>query len=111
MDDLLDDMDEGLRKELFGKQDELLERSKLDWKRLINDYKMVFSKPAGQNVLRHIFEICRINSSTFRGNSTTFYLEGVQDVGKAIKRMIMEADPEIYFEIERAVWESEKGQD
>ena len=108
MSDLKEFMDQDLYKHLYGKQDELLARSKRDQMRLVNDYGLVFSSEEGKNVLTHIMEICRINSSTFSGNSATYYFEGVQDVGKAIKRMIMEADPEIYFDVERRVWTEEQ---
>jgi len=101
-------MDSALYKELYGEQEKLQKRAYLDHKTLVRDYEFAFRGPEGSRVLEHIMSLCRINSSTFTGNSRTFYNEGVQDVGKAIKRMVMEADPEIYFQVERRVWEEEK---
>lgn len=108
MNELKEVMDPELYEQLYSRQDELLARSKRDQQQLVNDYATVFGSEEGLNVLTHIMEMCRINSSTFSGNSATYYFEGVQDVGKSIKRMIMEADPEIYFAVERRVWKEEQ---
>lgn len=103
-------MDDALYKELYGEQDKLKKRAYLDHKNLIRDYEITFRGAEGSRVLEHIMSLARINSSTFTGNSRTFYNEGVQDLGKAIKRMVMEADPEIYFQVERRVWEEEQNE-
>lgn len=106
--ELKDMMDPDIYKALYGRQDELVKRSQMEEKRLLQDIEFVFSTEEGRRVLQFIMEICRINSSTFTGNSMTYYLEGAQDVGKALKRKIMAADPEIYFAVERKVWQEEK---
>jgi hypothetical protein len=40
--------------------------------------------------------LCNLYTSTFTGNSQTFYLEGKRDVGLDILKLLEDADPTIY---------------
>ena len=100
-------MDDLIFNELYGDEEKLLQRSELDHKKLVRAYEKTFGTDEGRMVLRHIMDISRVDNAIFTGNSKTFYFLGVQAVGLAIKRKVMEANPEIFFKVERDMWEGE----
>lgn len=101
-------MDNDLYKSLFEEQEKLKERSRIEDAKLRHAYEKVGLTDEGMTVFEDLMSVARVNSTIFTGNSRTFYLLGVQAVGLMLKRRIMEANPEIYFEIERRVWAEEQ---
>lgn len=46
-----------------------------------DDIKELLHMPAGRRFLHRILSECKVYSSTFTGNATTYYLEGKRDIG------------------------------
>lgn len=48
---------------------------------LLEDFRRTFETPNGRRVYKHLLEHCHVFSTTFTGNSKTFFLEGERAVG------------------------------
>jgi hypothetical protein len=57
---------------------------------------MFASTRQGKIFMWQILGLCNLYTSTFTGNSQTFYLEGKRDVGLDILKLLEDADPTIY---------------
>lgn len=66
---------------------------------LLDDVKTVASTPSGRRLLFYILSLGNIYSSTFTGNSETFFLEGKRAVCLALLELINDADPTIYIKL------------
>ncbi len=65
----------------------------------IADLLWVLSTPAGRRVIWRILGRCGVNKSSFTGNSTTFFNEGMRDVGLFITAEVVDVRPEAYIEM------------
>ena len=70
-------------------EDKALVRLKLAVKRLLKTSD-------GRAFIWYVLSLCELYSSTFTGNSTTFYREGKRDIGLEILRLLEEVDPTAY---------------
>lgn len=59
--------------------------------------KKIGNTAEGRDVLWKLMAHCRVFHSIFTGNSVTFYNAGQRDVGLFIYTAILDADPQIYF--------------
>lgn len=50
----------------------------------------------GRRFIYHVLDICGIHTSSFTGNSQTFYLEGRRSVGLEIIGLMEIVDPRLY---------------
>ena len=50
----------------------------------------------GKRFIYHILDLCGIHTSSFTGNSQTFYLEGRRSVGLEIISLMEAVDPRLY---------------
>jgi hypothetical protein len=50
-------------------------------RQLIEDFKKTFTTPWGQRIYKHLLARCHVFSTTFTGNSKTFFLEGERNIG------------------------------
>ena len=60
---------------------------------LVLNLKEVLSTSAGRNVLWHILDNAGIYTSSFTGNSQTFFNEGRRSLGLYILSLMEDADP------------------
>ena len=79
------------RKESLKRQQDAYERHY----RLLQDLKTVAATEAGHRVFAFLLGECRVHSSIYTGNATTFYNSAKQDLGNLLWERLMEADPEI----------------
>jgi len=63
---------------------------------LLDDTRRLASLPQGRSFIWHVLSLCELHSSSFTGNSRTFYNEGKRDVGLNLLQLLEEADPTIY---------------
>ena len=63
---------------------------------LLEDTRRLASLPQGRKFIWHVLSLCELHSSSFTGNSRTFYNEGKRDVGLGVLQLLEEADPTIY---------------
>lgn len=74
----------------------------------LEDVRDVLSAPAGRRVLWNIIETTQPMSEAFTGNSTTFYNEGRQSIGRALLNMLLDHFPERYLEMKQEADERKK---
>lgn len=103
--ELTETLGDDLYQVLYGEQDKLLKRTTFEDAEFSRAIERVLSTRDGQLLFEKLFAICQVNSTVFTGNSKTYYLLGMQAVGLVFKRMIMDVDPDLYFAIERNVWQ------
>ena len=65
----------------------------------IEDLKEILSRPSGIRFFKRFFTEAKIFSTSFTGNSTTFFLEGRRDLALKILGDITDASPEKISEI------------
>jgi hypothetical protein len=63
---------------------------------LCENVRMLLATRQGKDFVWHVLGLCNLYTSTFTGNSQTFYLEGKRDVGLDILKLLEDADPTIY---------------
>jgi hypothetical protein len=66
---------------------------------LLDDLRCVAGTPAGKRLLFAVLSMGNIYSSTFTGNSETFFLEGRRAVALELLSLMNEADPTMYVKI------------
>lgn len=67
-----------------------------------NDLRELGKMPQFRRTMEWLLGECRMHSSCFTGNSTTFYNEGRRDIGIALLAELDEAcGPELYHQIRR----------
>jgi hypothetical protein len=71
-------------------------QSEIEYDILCENVSMVLSTRQGKDVIWHILSLCNLYSSTFTGNSQTFYLEVKRVVGLDILKLLEDADPTLY---------------
>jgi len=69
-----------LHEEVQQVQDEAKKKD-LEFKNLLHDFEKTFSTESGKRIYRHLLERCHVFSTTFTGNSKTFFLEGERNIG------------------------------
>jgi hypothetical protein len=62
-----------------------------------NDMRKVLQLREGRRFLWRYLGICKVFQTTFTGNNTTFFNEGMRDVGLRLLADINEASPESYL--------------
>jgi hypothetical protein len=60
----------------------------------LEDIKMLLSLPQGLRFFRRLMDIGHVFSTSFTGNSTTFFNEGMRNVALKIFNDVCEASPE-----------------
>lgn len=65
----------------------------------LNDMVWILSDARGRRFLWRLLAKCGVFKSSFTGNSTTFFNEGMRDVGLWATAEITEAKPEGYLEM------------
>lgn len=63
----------------------------------LNDMRTVLSTLSGRRVVWRYLTFCKVFESSFTGNSTTFFNEGMRNVGLALLADIHEAEPQAYL--------------
>lgn len=63
------------------------------------DLREVLALPAGRRILWWVLEEAGIYRSSFTGNNTTFYNEGMRQVGLLLLGKIVEAKPEAMIQM------------
>jgi len=81
------------------KQKKVEEKQERDEQRFDNDMKKILSMPEGRRMFHRFFRDCGIHTSSFTGNSTTFFKEGERNIGLIWLRHIMKAKPEAYTQM------------
>lgn len=68
----------------------------------LNDLRWVLSQPQGRRHVWRLLEFCGVFKNSFTGNSTTFYNEGMRNVGTKQLADIMEANPQAFIDMMQA---------
>lgn len=76
------------------KQKETNEKRRLKREREMDDLKKVLKTPEGERVLFRIIKKTKFLDSSWTGNSTTFFNEGMREVGRIILAELSEAAPD-----------------
>jgi hypothetical protein len=76
-----------------------IEFKKDDDLKYLDGVKSLLDTDAGLEVFRRILESTKVFTSCFTGNSTTFYNEGMRDVGLNVLGDIVRADPDAVSKI------------
>lgn len=66
-----------------------------------NDLKFLLSSKQGRRFLWKQLEFCRVFSTSFTGNSQTFFNEGMRNVGLKLFNDILKAEPESFAVMQR----------
>ncbi len=66
-----------------------------------NDLKFLLSSKQGRRFLWKQLEFCRVFSTSFTGNSQTFFNEGMRNVGLKLFNDILRAEPESFAVMQR----------
>lgn len=75
----------------------------------LNDLRWILSQPQGRRHVWRLLEFCGVFKNSFTGNSTTFYNEGMRNVGTKQLADLMEANPRAFLEMmEENIKEKEK---
>jgi hypothetical protein len=77
-----------------SKQKELQEKRKRKREQELEDLKKVLKTPEGERVLWRIIKKTKFLDSSWTGNSTTFFNEGMREVGRILLAEITEAAPD-----------------
>lgn len=75
------------RKEKMLANEALIEQQK-------DDLMEILHTPAGRRFLHRLLSECKVYSSTYTGNATTYYLEGKRDIGLWVMSQIALLDDE-----------------
>lgn len=67
--------------------------------RELNDVRFILSSQEGRRFLWRYLEKCKVFETSFTGNSTTFFNEGMRNVGLMLIADINEAEPEAYLKM------------
>ncbi len=78
---------EAAEKEKFGRDLEL------------DDIRWILSDARGRRQYWRILEFCGMNKTSFTGNSTTFFNEGMRNVGLKLQADMMDARPEAFIQM------------
>ena len=78
-----------------AEREEKNKQALLKKKNLEAAYKEVFASKAGEKVLNDIYSKANMWTTTFTGNSQTFFNEGKRDLGLYIMKRCNSADPNI----------------
>lgn len=76
------------------KTKEQQEKRRLRKEKEMDDLRKVLGTPEGERVLWRILKKTKFFDSSWTGNSTTFYNEGMREVGRLLLAEIAEASPE-----------------
>ena len=79
--------------------EEQLQNQEVKRERELNDLRAVLKTKQGRRVLRRILAQCRVLSSSFTGNSETYFNEGKRAVGIFIYQEIHEADIKALWDV------------
>lgn len=74
--------------------DDQTEKNKLIRAQELEDIRALLQLPEGIRFFKRLFTLARIWSTTFTGNSQTFFLEGQRNLGLIIYSDVAEASPE-----------------
>ena len=75
---------------------------------ILSSTREILKSKQGQRVLWHILGLTGIYSTTFTGNSRTFFLEGKRAIGLDILQLLEDADKEAYARLQLAKIKQEK---
>lgn len=75
------------------------EREELNQKQQLEDIKTLASIPAGVRFFRQLLADGHVFTTSFTGNSTTFFLEGHRNLALQVFGKICEAAPQIVAEL------------
>lgn len=71
-------------------------RENFDSKQELRDWRELLENPAFRRIVWKLLEETKIFATSFTGNSTTFYNEGMRNIGLKIQAKLIEAKPEAY---------------
>lgn len=75
------------------------QKSKSARERELNDMREILATPAGRRFIWRYMGDCGLFSLSFTGNSTTFFNEGMRNIGLKLLTDVTEARPEAYLEM------------
>lgn len=69
---------------------------------LMENYRKILATPEGFGFFKYFFSETKVFGKTYNGNSYTYFLEGMREVGNRIWKDVIKADPEkakqLFFE-------------
>lgn len=68
---------------------------------VLEDIRSIAQRPEGQRLLFYFLSLGNIYSTTFTGNSETFFLEGKRAIALHILDLINNADPHLYIKLQQ----------
>lgn len=80
-------------------------------RQLLGDFRSVLETYQGRRLMWWILEQAGIFKSSFTGNSTTFYNEGMRNIGLMVHAKIAEASPESILLMMQESKKREEGND
>lgn len=63
----------------------------------LNDLRHILASPQGRRFYWRKLSDCGVFKTSFTGNSTTFFNEGMRNVGLGMMTDLMDADPQAYI--------------
>ena len=69
--------------------------------RLKDSFQTVLNTQAGRDVFNWLFSHCHMNSTTYRRNADSTYLEGMRFIGLEVEKRLKAADFEAYIQLLR----------
>lgn len=76
-------------------------RRRSEFQQIINDCAAVIRTPAGKRLIWHLLEQCHVFTSTFTGNSRTYFLEGKRSIGLYLLALMQMSGPEGLAEMQK----------
>jgi hypothetical protein len=98
-------MESEIFKEEVQAQKDSEKKAENEFKTLLEDFKRTFETVNGKRVYKHLLERCHVFSTTFTGNSKTFFLEGERNIGLYLLSMREMATVESLEKLKEAIKE------
>jgi len=74
-------------------------KEKLGRETELNDLKFILNTDQGKRFIWRYLGICGVYTSSFTGNSETFFKEGKRVIGTTLLKEVIEADPDSYLKM------------